>query len=404
MPDSIQRQCDTPPSLRQRLALLTINGFFFQGLYAACNLAAARAGVTRNIATAWDASVPFLPWTLVPYMTSVPLLVLAFLLSPSRQSLRALSQRCLLATALGTLTFALWPLRVMPAPVPATPVLAFLGDALKHMDAPYNQWPSLHVAYCVILWPALGAVWPSAGARVTLLAWLGMVSASTVLTHQHYLPDLAGGAALGAFALWAVPSRRHVPWVSLHYAVASIAATTLGLTVLPLAPSLWVAVCCGAVALGYARRNQNFLHKQDGAFPKWVYALYGPYLLGYWLTWSLVRWRERGRAPYSQFAERLWVGRRLDNREAATLPPNCVVVDLAAELRTTRALRGKVKHTFGMLDLMPPSPGDLARIVDAIDAELAVGHDVFVHCSMGYRRSREVALAWRVHRSTIVSK
>lgn len=213
MPDSPRRPPDTLPSRRRRLALLAINGVFFQALYAACNLAAARAGVTRSIATPWDASVPFLPWTLVPYMTSVPLLVAAFLLTPTRQSLRALSQRCLLATAVATLTFALWPLRVLPAPVPGTPMLALLGDALKRLDAPYNQWPSLHVAYCVILWPALSARWRSTGARAALLAWLGLVAASTVFTHQHYLPDLVGGAVLGALAWWAVPAQRHVPWV-----------------------------------------------------------------------------------------------------------------------------------------------------------------------------------------------
>jgi membrane-associated phospholipid phosphatase len=403
MPDLIDQQGDQPP-LRQRLALLAINGLLFQALYAACNLAAARAGVTRNIATAWDASVPFLPWMLVPYMTSVPLLVLAFLRTPGRQSLRALSQRCLLATALGTLVFALWPLHMnAAAPVSQTPALAWLGEALKQLDAPYNQWPSLHVAYCVILWPALGCIWTGTAARLAWLVWLGIVSASTVFTHQHYLPDLAGGAALGAFALWAVPAQRHVPWVSLHYAVSALAATTLGLTVLPLAPCLWIAACCGAVALSYARRDQNFLHKRDGAFPIWVCVLYAPYLLGYWLTWHVVRRRERGRAPFSQFAERLWIGRRLDDREAMALPPNCVVIDLAAELCETQALRGHVVHTFGMLDLVAPSPDELARIVDVIDAELARGHDVFVHCSMGYRRSREVALAWRVRRSTIVS-
>ena len=154
------------------------------------------------------------------------------------------------------------------------------------------------------------------------------------------------------------------------------------------------------MSLGYARRTPNFLHKRAGGFPAWAYVLYGPYLGGYWLTWRAVRRYERGRQPFSQFAERLWVGRRLDNREAMALPRDCVVVDLASELRATPALRGHVTHAFGLLDLVSPAPDDLARIVAVIDAELARGRAVFVHCSMGYRRSREVVLAWRDRAST----
>jgi membrane-associated phospholipid phosphatase len=397
----IDAPADAPATPRQRLALLAVNGLFFQALYGACNLAAARAGVTRTIATSWDAGVPYLPWMLVPYMTSAPLLVLAFLLAPGRQALRALSQRCLLATALGTLAFALWPLReAAPTPAPALPALAFLAQALQRLDAPYNQWPSLHVAYCVIAWPALSARLRTAPARGALGAWLALVSASTVFTHQHYLPDLAGGVALGALACRIVPARRTLPWVSLHYAVAALGAVTLGLTLLPLAPCLWLAACCGAVAFAYARRRENFLHKRGGTFAPWARALYGPYLAGYWLTWRLVRWRERARPPFESFAPGLWIGRRLDDGEAAALPPRCAVIDLASELSATPALRERVVHACGLLDLLPPPAATLARIVDEIDAELARGGAVYVHCSMGYRRSREVALAWSARRST----
>lgn len=401
----LTKKSHMPPSLRQRCILLVINGFFFQVLYVACNLAAARAEVTRNIATVWDLSVPFIPWMLVPYMMLAPLLALAFLVARDHESLRALSRRCLLATALGTFVFAIWPLRAaLPAPIPTTPVLGFLGETLRTLDEPYNQWPSLHVAFCVILWPALSAIWQSIEARVTLLTGLGLVLVSTVFTHQHHLPDLAGGAALGALTLWVVRPQRQAPWVSLYYVIGSVAAITLGLTTLSLLPSLWVAACCSAVALNYSRKKNDFLHKRDGRFPFWVYGLYGPYLLGYWLTWKLVCWWEREKPPYSLVSARLWVGRRLDNREARTLPVNCAVIDLAAELHTTRALRGRVAYVFSFLDLVPIPSEDLARIVDSIDSELAVGREVFVHCSMGYRRSREVAAAWLLRQSITQNK
>ncbi len=383
----------------QRLSLLAVNGVCFQALYGASSAAAAEAGVSRSVATPWDAGMPYWPGLLWVYISSLPLLLFAFLKVPGRQSLRALSQRCLLTTALGTLVFTLWPLRVTP-PISTTPTAGVLVELLSRMDGPYNQFPSLHVAYCVILWPALRHAIPGVLGRSALLVWLVVLAASTVLTRRHNLPDVAAGAALGWLALCVVPSERRVPWVSLHYAVAATSALVLGLTVPPLAPCIWLTASCAGVSLAYARHDNDFLRKQDGEFPAWVMLLYAPYLLGYALVWRWVRWRERGRAPVEQFTERVWIGRRLDDREAQRLPGEFSVIDLASELTATHSLRRRITHAFRLLDLLPPSAARLALIVDAIDAELARGRGVYVHCSMGYRRSREVAQAWQLRRLT----
>ena len=393
------RDIDTAPTRVRRLALLAINGLLFQALYGACSLAAARAGVTRSIATPWDAAIPFVPWLLVPYMTSVPLLVTAFLVAPDRQSLRVLSQRSLLATALATLVFALWPLRMTTVDAaPATPLLAALWRAMQGLDAPFNQWPSLHVAYCVVLWPALRAAVRGPVARAAIAAWLALVVASTVLAHRHFLPDVAGGLALGVLCLGVVPARRAAPALALHYIVATLAALVLGLTVLPLAPCAWLAAGFAGVALAYAREDGDFLRKRRGGFPAWAWALYAPYLLGYRMTWLGVRWRERAKAPVELFDDGIWIGRRLTDAEAALLPPDCAVIDLAAELPTTPALRARTR-SFGLLDIVAPAPARLGPILDALDALRATGRPVYVHCAMGYRRSREVAAAWRARQA-----
>jgi len=247
----------------------------------------------------------------------------------------------------------------------------------------------------VILWPALCAPLRSTPARAALGLWLLLVAASTVFTWQHHLADLPAGALLGALAWRAVPARRDEPAVALHYAVLALGAATLGLTVLPLAPALWLAACCAAVAIAYARGDAGFLHKRDGRFPAWVWLLYGPYLLGYLATWRLVRWRERRRPAFEPFGEGVWVGRRLAAHEAAALPAEAAVIDLAGELSETPALRSRPGAAFALFDLMNPPPARLACILDAIDEQRAHGRPVYVHCAMGYRRSREVARAWR---------
>ncbi len=399
-----QRSDGDAPSLPQRLAWMLVNGLLFQSLYTACHVSAARAGVTRNVAMAWEAGVPFVDWMLLPYMSSVPLLVSAFLWVPDRRALLTLSRRCLLVTSLGTLIFALWPLHIAAERPPSSvPLLGWLAVQLTQLDAPYNQWPSLHVAYCVILWPALASRMSGVFARVALALWLLLVVLSTLFTRQHHLADLAGGAALGALALGLIPSHRSGtsgpgPAVALHYAVASMSSITLGLTLLPLLPCLWLALCCAGVALAYARHDAGFLHKREGGFPLWVWALYAPYLIGYRITWHVVR--RCGAPPFEAFADRLWVGRRLDAHEAQALPPGCAVIDLASELSATPTLRGRPGQAFALLDLMPPPAERLAEIADAIDEQLAQGRSVYLHCAMGYRRSREAADAWRARHST----
>ena len=168
----------------------------------------------------------------------------------------------------------------------------------------------------------------------------------------------------------------------------------------PLLPCLWLAACFGAVACAYARSDADFLHKRNGVFPLWVWALYGPYLLGYRMTWWWVRWHERGKPAFVKFDDRLWVGRRLTEREAQALPADCAVIDLAAELSGTCALRGPRNKSFGLLDLMLPTAHRLSSVIDAVDSELKQGRNVYLHCAMGYRRSVEVAAAWRARHST----
>lgn len=390
---------DKPPGWPARAALLAVNGLAFQLAYSACNAAAQRAQVTRHLATAWDAQVPLVPWMVLPYFTSVPLLMLGFVLAVDRQALRAYSQRLLLTTALGCLVFALWPLSFRGTrPVPdAEPWSTFYG-LLHALDGPFNQCPSLHVAYMVVLWPTASAALHSAATRSLLALWLLLVAAATVLTHQHHLVDVPAGVLLGLLACRWVPAQRRHPAVTLHYTVASLLSLVLVLTLQPWwarSAAAWLALCTAAVAWAYWRDDARFLHKRDGHFPLWVLLLYGPYLAGYGLTWALVRWRERQHPPVRQWGTHLWVGRRLSPREAAQwLPPQCVVVDLANELAETPALRprpGRHYHAVPLLDLRPVPDAARAQVTQLLQEGHGKGRPVFLHCAMGYSRSRELA-------------
>ena len=452
------------PSMRERLTQLALNGALFGLCYPLANQLAHRAGIALNAALPWDAALPFLPWMVLPYMTSGLLFVLSFLLAGSRADLSALSRRVAFATMAACLVFAAFPLRFgfeRPAVDAALP--AWLFAQLSAMDQPYNQLPSLHVAYCVIFWPALSgalrrrgpaarldaqptraqpagapaAATPAADAPplallrpgrhavpragllililVLLAAWLLLVAAATVFTYQHHLADVAGGALLGLLAIRAFPVRA----ATAHAGPAGLAAAAAGgdvqaaakpvafcytlmaglslLAWFALGGHWWLYLCASLllVAWAYHSRHAAFLHKRNGRHPLWVWLLYAPYLGGYLLTWHLVRWRERHRPPFDRHGERLWVGRRLSNAEAARLPADCAVIDLSNELSETRALRGRPYLHFPLLDLHTLDACAAQPILAAIADYTGQGRNVYLHCAMGYQRSRVIAQLYK---------
>lgn len=380
------------PGLRERVTLLALNGALFGIVYQLANDAAARAHIVRNVAMEWETGLPFLPWMVVPYMTSGLLFVLSFLLAPDRASLSALSRRVAFATVVACLCFAAYPLRfAMPRPVVDAALPAWLYAQLAAMDQPYNQLPSLHVAYCVIFWPALRAAARNAVTRAAIAGWLLLVAASTVFTWQHHALDVAGGALLGVLALRWLPAP-----ADARKPVAFVYALLAGLSLLAwlLYGGWWWLYLCASlllVARAYHANHAGFLRKHAGRSPAWIWLLYAPYLGGYLLTWQLVRWRERHRPPFTQFRDSLWVGRRLSTSEAAQLPADCVVIDLANELSETPQLRKHAYHHFPLLDLHAPDAPSAQPILAAMHGYLLQGRPVYLHCAMGYRRSREIA-------------
>lgn len=360
---------------------------------------AQQAGVTTTIATQFDENVPFLPWMIVPYLSSGIILLLGFALAKTNDDLRVLGQRVLLATVSATLVFAIFPLAFAfrrPA-MPDHPVPAALFEFLALIDKPFNQFPSLHVAYCVILWPSFRSAIQSALARHFLLIWLVLVSSSAILTYQHHVLDVAGGILLGALCVRLIRHGKREPGVAFYYLMGAAVVLLVGVLALKSWIALYVAASLALVSLAYYRSAPGFLHKKDGKFPLWVRLTYAPYLAGYWITWHLVRVRERGKPPFLRISPQLLVGRRLTDHEASQLPPGCSVIDAANELSEAVPLRlGRYFH-IPLFDLHVPSQAVLAELVTAIDSELRAGRTVYLHCAMGYNRSVLIAQHYLNH-------
>jgi len=376
-----------------QLLHLIINALLFGLCYTLTNHAAESAQVQRTLALSFEQGIPFIPWMIIPYASSAPLLAWAFFKVRKGDALRVYSRRLMLSTVAATLVFAVFPARFPASRVmPEHELLQLAYGLLDASDRPYNQFPSLHITYCILLWIALRPAIASRAWRTTLAPWLLLVGASTLLTWQHALADVAGGIVLAAVACYAV--RRGATArqsVSFYYAVMAGLALLAAVLFTPAWPWLYLALSLSLVAWAYARRNAAFLRKERGRHPQWVRLLFWPYLAGYAATWLLVCLRHRDRPPFAKASEGLWVGRRLSAGEAQQLPPGCSVIDLSGELSETELLRGGHYRHLPLMDMQAPSRKQVRIILAAIETERSQGRPVYLHCAMGFSRSLFIA-------------
>lgn len=148
----------------------------------------------------FEEALPVLPWTIWPYLTSFLVMVYIFFDVRDLDHLHRLTYAFLALQLVSNLTFVLFPVTMPPRelfPVPddVGPVTGWLFAYTRAVDTTRNCLPSLHVANCTLIslvyvkerrpWKLLLAV-----------AWLLLVSFSTLGTKQHYFWDVLGGFAV----------------------------------------------------------------------------------------------------------------------------------------------------------------------------------------------------------------
>jgi hypothetical protein len=386
------------PNRQQRLRHFLLNLFAFSVCYLLANALAQQRAITRHLVFAFETHIPFLPWMIIPYLSSGIFFCLAFWRAGSIDQLRLLSQRMLLATVVASLFFVALPLQFSwPRPPITSPLPRALFGFLSLLDLPYNQLPSLHVAYCVIFWQALRTSLAARWARFALAVWLLLTAAATLFTFQHHASDVVAGLLLGLVCIRIVRPAQHEPQVAFYYLMAAGIVLIAGVRAWPSVVALYLMASALLVSQAYFRRDRHFLGKEQGRHSLRAWLLYAPYLIGYRFTWHAVAWRERHKPAFVAVTTRLLVGRRLNAGEACQLPLDCTIIDLAAELSETPALRAHRYQYFALLDLVTPPPAVLNEIVVAIDDELSAGRTVYLHCAMGYSRCILLANSYLAH-------
>lgn len=149
--------------------------------------------------------IPFLPWTIVPYLSSGAFFWGTFSLLKNDYQLEIFLKRVLFMTVAAGIIFIAAPLKYAYArPEIENPLFRGLFWLLEGVDDPYNQSPSLHVAFAFAFWTVfreLKSRW-----RPVIAVWLAMVALSTLTTYQHHLIDVFTGSILAHVTFLLFPS------------------------------------------------------------------------------------------------------------------------------------------------------------------------------------------------------
>jgi membrane-associated phospholipid phosphatase len=374
---------------------------FFYLTYGTANwLASVRADVP-SVVFAWERSIPFLAWTIIPYWTINAFYGLSLFLCRTVGELDAHGRRLLSAQLVAVGFFVLAPLRfTFPKPDTGGGLSGFLFEALAGFDKPFNQAPSLHIALLVILWDLYRRILPHWSLPI-LHAWSALIGISVLTTYQHHFIDIPTGALLGVLCVWAFPLDARSPLADaagttdprrLRLAavygtgavVVAVVSVVLGGAGLWL---LWPAVSLVMVALAYAVLGPGaFARRPDGRLGWPTVALFLPYLIAARI--NVHAWTHRSPAPVA-IADGVRLG-RLPGLADAPGPAGETIVNVAAEMDPPG---GRAVVAVPMLDLVTPPAEVLAAAADAAERARRSG-PVLVACALGYSRSAATVATW----------
>ena len=148
-----------------------------------------------------ELAIPLVPVMVVPYMTMYVIFLFAPFVLRTTADLDRFAGALARVIAIAGIAFLLLPAKLgfPPVSVPGSKWNSWLQLA-GTMARPFDLVPSLHVALFTVC-AGTYARRTTAPLRLLLGAWLAVVAASTVLTHQHHLIDVVTGLALGAWGV-----------------------------------------------------------------------------------------------------------------------------------------------------------------------------------------------------------
>ena len=197
---SVRSGAAQPPVAMAPAPLCAWVSVTFAAVYALANRWTSTRGAIGHGVFDWERAIPFIEWTIVPYLSICVFFAWSFFVDRNRDELVRHAARLLLALALSVACYAAFPLRFMFERPSTTGTIGLMFDLLSAVDLPYNRAPSLHISVLVILWARLAPRLPG-WRRSALHLWFASIALSVLTTYQHHVIDVPAGLVVGAMCL-----------------------------------------------------------------------------------------------------------------------------------------------------------------------------------------------------------
>jgi membrane-associated phospholipid phosphatase len=387
-------------TMKERVIWMLYLGTVFFLLYGSANQLTSLTAPHPSFVIDWENSIPFVDAFIVPYMSSDLMFVIAFLLPYTRLELRILALRVFFIVLLSVVIFVLFPLQ-FSFEKPTIENFKFLFKALE-ADLPFNQLPSLHVGFVVILWYSMAPKINSLLVKMMLFSWFILIVASTLLVYQHHFIDLPTGAMVGFLAIYLIHKKSESKLLrafmtprslkmAFYYLVGAIIFMVLAFkfsTVWFL--FIWLFASLLTVSVAYAFGWEWLLVSKDSKANLFQKLFLLPYFLGNYLS---LQYYSKKLKPFSKVEEGLYIGRYLKENEYQALKEQNInhSLNLALEQQFQKPVLKEKR--LALMDQTIQNPKALHEAVLYIEE-----HDgVYVHCALGLSRSILVISAWLIY-------
>ncbi|WP_460504018.1 phosphatase PAP2 family protein, partial [Hymenobacter agri] len=189
-------------------AWLAVLGPFFFLSYGFANWWTAQLPHVGSVVFGWERHIPFVPWTIVPYMSLDAFYAGSLFLCATRAELDTHARRLLAASLISVAGFLLFPLQFSFARPATSGFSGALFEILMGFDKPYNQAPSLHISLVILVWLVFARHLRGA-ARWAVHIWFSLIAISVFTTFQHHFIDGVAGAAVAVMVVYLLPGAPH---------------------------------------------------------------------------------------------------------------------------------------------------------------------------------------------------
>jgi len=388
--------------IKERFVWMIYMAIFFFLLYGAANQYAELTAPHASLWMEWEKKIPFIEAFIVPYMSSDLMFVVAFFFPYSRVELRVLSARILFIISVATIVFIVFPLQ-FSFTKPSVENFNFLFSILE-ADLPFNQLPSLHIAFAIVLWYSMRKHFQNRWLKVFTALWLWLIALSTLFVYQHHFIDLPTGALLGLLSVYAVGEKKEsllshsfTTPRSLKMALYYIGASVLMMILAFVVPSvfswlfLWLFISLLMVSVIYAFGLNTLLAGKEANPSWWQWLVFAPYFVGNYLSWQYYK---RKLPLMKVLKDNVYLGRYPSSMEYKELQKQGIGLALNLAMEQQIQKKGLPQIRLPYLDQTIQSPESLHKGVLYIEEYKTKG--VYVHCTLGLSRSVLLASAWLI--------